>query len=91
ALIAYYRRGDDQGLQGYTAACLQHVWQAEHFSWWMTNLLHRLEDPFEDRLQRAHLRALLRSEAARRYLAENYVGLHTSGRYVDRLPPAGAR
>lgn len=91
ALIAYYRRGDEQGLQGYTAACLQHVWQAEHFSWWMTNLLHRLEDPFEDRLQRAHLRALLRSEAGRRYLAENYVGLHTSGRYVDRLPLAGGR
>lgn len=86
ALVAYYRRGEEQGLQGYTAACLQHVWQAEHFSWWMTNLLHRLEDPFEDRLQRAHLRALLRSEAARRYLAENYVGLHTSGRYVERLP-----
>lgn len=86
ALVAYYRRGTEQGLQGYTEACPQHVWQAEHFSWWMTNLLHRLEDPFEDRLQRAHLRALLRSEAARRYLAENYVGLPTSGRYVERLP-----
>jgi p-hydroxybenzoate 3-monooxygenase len=52
----------------------------------MTNLLHLLEDPFEDRLQRAHLRALVRSEAAQRYLAANYVGLHTSGRYVDQAP-----
>jgi p-hydroxybenzoate 3-monooxygenase len=86
ALTAYYRNGDEAGLRGYTDTCLQHVWQAEHFSWWMTNLLHLLEDPFEDRLQRAHLRALVRTEAAQRYLAGNYVGLHTSGRYVDQVP-----
>ncbi len=83
ALQEYYRTGDERALATYTERCLEHVWQAEHFSWWMTSLLHRLEDPFEEKIQRAQLRALRRSEAARRYLAENYTGVHTSLRYVD--------
>jgi p-hydroxybenzoate 3-monooxygenase len=86
ALADYYRKGDESGLRAYTDRCLEHVWQAEHFSWWMTQLLHRLDDSFEEGMQRAQLRALRRSEAARRYLAENYTGVHTSLRYVDWVP-----
>lgn len=88
ALADYYRKGEEAGLRAYTQRCLEHVWQAEHFSWWMTQLLHRLDDAFEEGMQRAQLRALRRSEAARRYLAENYTGVHTSVRYVDWVPLA---
>lgn len=86
ALADYYQKGDEAGLRTYTERCLEHVWQAEHFSWWMTQLLHRLDDSFEEGMQRAQLRALRRSEAARRYLAENYTGVHTSLRYVGWVP-----
>jgi p-hydroxybenzoate 3-monooxygenase len=49
----------------------------QEFSAWMTALLHRAPDadPFAERLARAQLDWLVRSEAAARSLAENYVGL----------------
>ena len=44
---------------------------------WMSLLLHRIPDadPFQDRVMRASLDWVVRSEAAARSLAENYVGL----------------
>jgi p-hydroxybenzoate 3-monooxygenase len=43
----------------------------------MTSMLHRVQGAaaFEQRLQRAQLDYVTRSEAAARTLAENYVGL----------------
>ena len=57
--------------------CLRRVWRAEHFSWWMTSMLHRLDggDPFDLRLQHSQLRYVTTSQAAATSLAENYVGL----------------
>jgi p-hydroxybenzoate 3-monooxygenase len=80
ALVAWYRDGDESGLAGYSDACLRRVWRAEHFSWWMTSMLHKIEggDPFDDRLQLSQLRYVTTSEAAARSLAENYVGLDWS-------------
>jgi p-hydroxybenzoate 3-monooxygenase len=53
------------------------VWRAEHFSWWMTSMLHRFhgENEFDHRRQLAELDYVTSSEAAARSLAENYVGL----------------
>jgi p-hydroxybenzoate 3-monooxygenase len=53
------------------------VWRAEHFSWWMTTMLHRLPggDPFDEKLQLSQLRYVTTSEAAARSLAENYTGI----------------
>jgi p-hydroxybenzoate 3-monooxygenase len=53
------------------------VWRAEHFSWWMTSMLHLLPggDPFDRELQLAQLRYVVASQAAATTLAENYVGL----------------
>jgi p-hydroxybenzoate 3-monooxygenase len=52
------------------------VWRAEHFSWWMTSMLHRAgDDPFDLKLQLSQLRYVATSPAAARSLAENYVGL----------------
>ncbi len=77
ALIAWYRSGDRTLLDGYSDACLRRVWRAEHFSWWMTTMLHKLpgDDPFDLQLQLSQLRYVTTSEAAARSLAENYVGL----------------
>jgi p-hydroxybenzoate 3-monooxygenase len=77
ALARHYERGSDELLETYSHDCLRRVWRAEHFSWWMTSMLHRLpgDDPFGRRLQLSELRYVTSSEPAMRSLAENYVGL----------------
>jgi p-hydroxybenzoate 3-monooxygenase len=82
AITAWLAHGDRTALDGYTDACLRRVWRAEHFSWWMTSMLHRLpgDDPFDHELQLAQLRYIVSSPAAARTLAENYVGL--AGRMI---------
>jgi p-hydroxybenzoate 3-monooxygenase len=79
ALVDWYRTGDSAGLDGYSDACLRRVWRAEHFSYWMTTMLHRLEggDAFDAQLQLSQLRYVTSSAAAATSLAENYVGLTT--------------
>jgi p-hydroxybenzoate 3-monooxygenase len=77
ALSEWYETGDLGRLDSYSERCLRRVWRAEHFSWWMTSMLHRFPDQnagFEERLQRAQLDYVCRSEAAATTLAENYVG-----------------
>jgi p-hydroxybenzoate 3-monooxygenase len=76
ALVHWYRSGSTAMLDGYSDTCLRRVWRAEHFSWWMTSMLHRLPggDPFDLKLQLSQLRYVAASEAAARSLAENYVG-----------------
>jgi p-hydroxybenzoate 3-monooxygenase len=75
-IVDWYRSGDDAVLDRYSAECLRRVWRAEHFSWWMTTMLHLPpdEDPFGYRLRQSQLRYVVGSEAASRSLAENYVG-----------------
>jgi p-hydroxybenzoate 3-monooxygenase len=77
ALIAWLRRGDERPIDGYSQRCLRRVWRVQHFSWWMTQMLHRDPDgdQFTHRLQLAQLEYVSRSTAAARTLAENYVGL----------------
>ncbi|GAA0811311.1 4-hydroxybenzoate 3-monooxygenase [Spirilliplanes yamanashiensis] len=76
ALGAYYA-GVPAELDRYSARCLDRVWRVQHFSWWMTSLLHTPDraDPFAARLQHAELAQVVSSPAAARVLAENYVGL----------------
>jgi p-hydroxybenzoate 3-monooxygenase len=75
-IVDWYRSGDDSVLERYSAECLRRVWRAEHFSWWMTTMLHLPpdEDPFGYRLRLSQLRYVTGSEAAATSLAENYVG-----------------
>jgi p-hydroxybenzoate 3-monooxygenase len=77
ALVHWYVTGSTALLDAYSATCLRRVWRAEHFSWWMTSMLHRLpgDDPFDLQLQLSQLRYLATSKAAATSLAENYVGL----------------
>ncbi|HET6264567.1 MAG TPA: 4-hydroxybenzoate 3-monooxygenase [Usitatibacter sp.] len=81
ALARHYADGSDDLLDAYSQTCLRRVWRAEHFSWWMTSLLHRFPegDSFRDRLQHAQLDYLASSRAAALVLAENYVGLPLDG------------
>jgi p-hydroxybenzoate 3-monooxygenase len=81
ALEQHYRQGKDDGLDAYSATCLARVWRAEHFSWWMTSMLHRFpdDDPFQQRLQLSQLDYVVSSRAAATMLAENYVGLPFAG------------
>jgi p-hydroxybenzoate 3-monooxygenase len=77
ALATWYRTGDTTSLDTYSDTCLRRVWRAEHFSWWMTTMLHRspADDDFALRLQESQLRYLTTSRAAATSLAENYVGI----------------
>jgi p-hydroxybenzoate 3-monooxygenase len=77
ALVAWYGKGDRTLLDAYSDTCLRRVWRAEHFSWWMTTMLHRRpdNDEFDLRLQLSQLRYLRTSRVAATSLAENYVGI----------------
>jgi len=77
ALEEFYTTGSTRSLDTYSADCLRRVWRAQHFSWWMTTLLHTFDadDPYGGRLQTSHLDYVTSSEAAATTLAENYVGL----------------
>jgi p-hydroxybenzoate 3-monooxygenase len=77
AIARFYRSGETDDLARYSERCLGRVWRVQEFSSWMSALLHRLPgaDPFDDRLSRARLEWICRSEAEARSLAENYVGL----------------
>ncbi|MFT4174228.1 MAG: 4-hydroxybenzoate 3-monooxygenase [Herbaspirillum sp.] len=77
ALVTDIRAGQGEALAGYSEAALRRVWRAEHFSWFMTSLLHTFADAsdFQRQLQRAELDYVVSSHAAMSSLAENYVGL----------------
>jgi len=69
-------RGKAELADAYTATCLNRVWRATHFSWWMTTMLHRTPgaDDMETALQLSQLRYVATSLAAATSLAENYTG-----------------
>jgi p-hydroxybenzoate 3-monooxygenase len=76
-LVELFRSGRAGLLDAYSETCLRRVWRAEHFSWWMTSMLHRFpgDDPFQHQLQLSQLNYVASSRAAATTLAENYVGL----------------
>lgn len=41
--IEHALRGKDAALEEYTSRALGRVWQAQHFSYWMTSMLHRVD------------------------------------------------
>jgi p-hydroxybenzoate 3-monooxygenase len=75
-LTDWLRTGDDATLAEYGRRVSERVWRAQHFSSWMSRMLHSAADesPFEARRRVAELRTLCASEAGRRHLAEGYTG-----------------
>ncbi|MDG5489689.1 4-hydroxybenzoate 3-monooxygenase [Sphingomonas sp. BGYR3] len=77
ALTGWYRRGDADGIAGYSDRALARVWKSERFSWQLTRLMHRFPDTdaFDRRMQVAEMDYIAGSAAAQTAIAENYVGL----------------
>jgi p-hydroxybenzoate 3-monooxygenase len=76
-LLKVYREGRTDLLEKYSEICLRRVWKAERFSWWMTSILHNFPDTdaFSQRITQTELAYFAGSEAGRKTIAENYVGL----------------
>ena len=77
ALGSYYTSGSAELLDAYSATALKRVWRAQHFSWWMTSMLHKFgtANEFDDRRQLAELDLVTSSIPAATVLAQNYVGM----------------
>jgi p-hydroxybenzoate 3-monooxygenase len=76
ALIAHYRDGSDELLDGYSATALRRIWRAERFSAWLTSVLHAYpgRSSFDRALQIAELDYLVGSASAQAAFVESYTG-----------------
>lgn len=81
ALRALLQENDSRLIEAFPDAALKRIWKAQHFSWWMTNMLHVTPETSEfDRMrQLGELRTVVESDAGRTYLAEAYTGWPLAG------------
>jgi p-hydroxybenzoate 3-monooxygenase len=84
AVAHYYQSGGRDLIDRYSDDCLQRVWRAQRFSWWMTSMLHKQDtgNQFDFRRQLAELEYVTNSQAAMTSLAENYVGFAMKESFV---------
>ncbi|MCY4260665.1 MAG: FAD-dependent monooxygenase, partial [Rhodobacteraceae bacterium] len=77
ALLARIRDNHHALLANYSTTALRRVWQVSRFSWWMTNLLHRIDGQshFDRRMQESEFEHLCRNRSMQAVFAENYTGL----------------
>ncbi|MFD9219208.1 4-hydroxybenzoate 3-monooxygenase [Streptomyces sp. NPDC060064] len=77
ALIHEQKSGSPELLDAYSDTCLRRVWRAEHFSYFMTTMLHTdpSQSAFDTRLQLSQLQRVANSPHAAAELAANYTGL----------------
>ncbi|RBP47166.1 4-hydroxybenzoate 3-monooxygenase [Arenicella xantha] len=77
AMLAYYQKGDKQGLENYSDQALSRVWKSERFAWSLTKLLHYFPEDgvFTNKMRQAEFDYLKSSQAAQSSFAESYVGL----------------
>jgi p-hydroxybenzoate 3-monooxygenase len=63
-------------MDSYPTNALKRIWKAQHYSYWMTTLLHTTPETTEfDKLRAlGELSLLTSSRHAQQYLAEGYVG-----------------
>ncbi|RKS09190.1 p-hydroxybenzoate 3-monooxygenase [Nocardiopsis sp. Huas11] len=68
--------GEERHLDSYGPTALRRVWRAQHFSWWMTSMLHTPPEatPFDVQRQLGELDMVTSSRAGAAYLAEAYTG-----------------
>lgn len=76
AFESFFGSGSTALLDGYSDRALDRVWKAQHFSYWMTSMLHQLPaaDDFERSRQLGELHSVVSSRHGRAYLAEAYTG-----------------
>ena len=77
ALAEFYASDSTNLMDRYSEICLRRCWKVQHFSWWMTSMLHRIpgESAFDRQRQLAELDYVTSSRAASTALAEHYTGL----------------
>lgn len=82
ALQALLQGGDEGPIDAFADAARRRIWNAQHFSWWMTSMLHVAADAsdFDRQRQLGELRSVVESEAGSTYLAEAYTGWPLAGR-----------
>lgn len=75
-LLDFFARKGTAGIDSYEKRALHRIWRAQHFSWWMTSMLHSTPEAsdFDRRRQIGELESVVSSEAGSTYLAEAYTG-----------------
>lgn len=73
---SFYGSGSTTLLDSYSDRALDRVWKAQHFSYWMTSMLHTVPgaDDFSRARQLGELRSVVSSRHGQAYLAEAYTG-----------------
>lgn len=76
ALAALLAGADARPIDAYADTVSRRIWKAQHFSWWMTRMLHTTAGTTDfDRMRElGELHTVVESEAGRRFLAEAYTG-----------------
>jgi len=76
ALRSFFATGSEELMVAYPENALKRIWKAQHFSYWMTSMLHITPDATDfDKLRGLGELALLTDSLhAQRYLAESYTG-----------------
>ena len=74
-LLKVFKENKPEATEQYSALCLRRIWQAERFSWWMTNMLHDFGDVFDRKIMDAELAYYTGTEEGLRVIAEQYAGL----------------
>ncbi len=73
-----YKEGDKECIEQYSPIALRRIWNGVRFSWWLTDLLHdfgETKNEFDKKMERSEIDYFLKSEAGRKVIAEQYVGL----------------
>lgn len=85
------KKSNADGLSAYSDRALSRVWRAQHFSYWMTTMLHQApgNSPFDQRRQLGELSMLVESDAGKTYLAEAYTGWPNRSIPRNPSPPRG--
>ncbi|MFE9751424.1 4-hydroxybenzoate 3-monooxygenase [Saccharothrix saharensis] len=76
ALEEHFATGATEPLDAYGPTASRRVWRAQHFSWWMTSMLHTdpAGTPFDLKRQLGELELVTSGTAAATHLAEAYTG-----------------
>jgi len=76
ALRSFFATGSEALMDAYPTNALERIWKAQHYSYWMTTLLHTTPETteFDKRRALGELSLLTSSRHAQEYLAEGYVG-----------------
>lgn len=79
-LVEAVKKSESSLLSTYTERALPRVWKTQHFSYWMSSMLHsvpaedELTSAFHSNRRLAELSTVVSSDAGRQLLAQQYVG-----------------